>query len=179
MICIIILQFLLYFWATSLWASTCTDIASVDIAKQSLVAASYYGEPFYGIYNGPAPGGKLGTDPDLKLAVEQNHLLRPEGSSGIRVVEISEDQRKGSSTYYYVFVFECRKGTLQKIFEATGQGVQLRRATARDLELSVGIWRPNDPHSSPSREVRILYQWRPDRQRFVRRGSKAACPWLP
>ena len=194
--------------ASTLRAAPCRDIANVDFRNHVIVAARYNGNPFYGLFNGPGPGGplrlragvflqwdltpgeiaKLSAEerdevmrkPDWKTEIERDLLLHPPaGSAGVRVLTLVQEHLTGSGSFTYVVAFDCRSGTLNKVFEASGEGVRLERATASRLELSAGIWGNGDAHAAPSRVERLQYRWSPALKRFVREGSNASCPWLP
>jgi hypothetical protein len=199
-------------WLTSLLcapvtlAASCRDIAKVDFRNRVILAPSYTGKPFYGLFNGPGPGGPLRLrngmflkwdgpaemtrpsaeqrdenlrKPDWKTTIEQDVLLNPAGSSGVRVLTLHQNHLTGTGAFTYVFAFACRSGSLSKIFEASGEGLQLERATANSIEVSVGIWADADSHASPSRVEHLRYRWSPVLKRFIRESSNAACPWLP
>jgi hypothetical protein len=188
-------------------AVSCRDIASVDFRNQVILARSDSGKPDYGVFNGPGPGGPLrlrdgvflqwdltpgmwamlspeereetSRKPDWKTTIEQDMLIRPIASGGVRVLVLSQVHVTGTGAFIYVFGFRCGSGSLKRVFEASGEGVKLERATANGIDITVGLWSQDDGHCCPSREERLRYLWSPALKRFVRESSKAAIPWLP
>ena len=188
--------------------AACRDVASIDFRNRVIRAASDLGETDYGIFNGPGPGGPLRLrdgaflqwdgitsrmwsempaderkeikqKPDWKTTIEQDTLIRPIGSGGIRVLVLSRVHLTGTGAFTYVFGFRCSSGSLQEIFEASGEGIKLERATDNGIEINVAIWSQNDAHCCPSRHERLRYIWSPARKRFAREPSNAVIPWLP
>lgn len=197
----------LYWSLLASWAA-CRDVASIDFRNRVIPAASDLGKADYGTFNGPGPGGPLRLrdglflqwdritsriwsempaeereeikqKPDWKTTIEQDTLIRPTGSGGIRVLVLSQVHLTGTGAFTYVFGFRCSSGSLQKIFEASGEGVKFERATDNGIEVTVAVWSQDDAHCCPSREERLRYIWSPARKRVVREPSNAAIPWLP
>lgn len=101
--------------------------------------------------------------PDWKTVIEQDRVLHPAGSSALRVLALNKSHLTGTGAFNYVFVFECKDGSVRKVFEATGEGVQLEQATANGIEISIGLWGSGDGHCCPSRVVQLRYSWSPRR----------------
>jgi hypothetical protein len=188
-------------------AVSCSDIASVDFRNLLIPATSYSGKPYYGAFNGPGPGGPLGLrggvflqwdltageratlsveereeidhKPDWKTTVQQDVMLRPAESAGVRILVLDQLHLTGTGSFTYIFGFQCDAGALKKVFEASGEDVKLERAASDAMDITVGIWGAHDAHCCPSREDHLRYRWSPSLKRFVRESPKTACPWLP
>ena len=179
-------------------AVSCHDISTVDFRNLVIPAATYSGKPYYGgSFNGPGPGGPLrlrngvfyqwdggerdknDRKPDWETSIQRDVLLHAAGSDAIRVIVLDQVHQTGTGSFMYVFAFQCDAGSLKKVFEGSGQGVKLERATANGMDITVGVWGDNDAHCCPGRQEHLRYRWVPSLKRFVRESSKAACPWLP
>jgi hypothetical protein len=129
------------------------------------------------------PDGKVPPEyrdkPDWETKIEKDVLVNPKGSQGVRVIVLGKNHLLGTGFFFYVFAFDCHEGGVRKLFEASGEGVNLARVTASELTLAVGIWRPKDSHADPSIRLTVLYRWSPEAQEFVRLTSNAQCPWVP
>ena len=178
-------------------AVSCHDISSVDFRNLVIPAKAYSGKPYYGLFNGPGPGGPLrlrngvfyqwdggehdkdNAKPDWETTIQQDILLHPAGSDAVRVIVLDQVHQTGTGSFTYVFAFQCDAGSLNKVFEGSGEGVKLDRATGNGMDITVGVWGENDRHASPGREEHLRYRWVPSLKGFVRESSKATCPWLP
>ena len=188
-------------------AVSCRDIARVDFHNQVILARSDSGKPDYGVFNGPGPGGPLrmrdgvflqwdltpgmwamlspeereetNRKPDWKTTIQQDVTLHLTATTDVRLLVLDQVHLTGTGSFTYIFGFQCAAGSLRKVFEASGEGVNLKRTTKNDMEISVGIWGKIDAHCCPRREVLLRYHWAPSLRRFVRESSNAACPWLP
>ena len=179
----LMLGFAMFLLCAPALLSACRDIAKVDFRSAVIVASTTSGNTDYGLFNGPGPEGPLplrdALEPDWKTSIETDTLLYPAGSRGIRVLTLFRVHMTGTGSFTYVFAFDCRSGKLNKIFEASGEGVRLEQATANSIHLKVGIWSEQDPHAGPSRVEQLRYEWSPMRRKFLRTSSKSVCPWLP
>jgi hypothetical protein len=117
--------------------------------------------------------------PDWKTTIQQDVTLHLTATTDVRLLVLDQVHLTGTGSFTYIFGFQCAAGSLRKVFEASGEGVNLKRTTKNDMEISVGIWGKNDGHCCPRREVLLRYHWSPSLKRFVRESSNAACPWLP
>lgn len=188
-------------------AQSCRDIAGVDFRNSTIRAARDDGKHDYGLFNGPGPGGEfrlhngeslqwdlgprdlaplsdkerveLMGQPDWKITLEQDNLLHPAGSAGVRVLVLHQVHLTGTGAFTYVFAFGCKGGKVRKIFEASGESVQLERATDGGLDLSAAIWSKGNAHCCPSGAARVHYEWSAALGRFVRQPASGEVPWLP
>ncbi len=122
---------------------------------------------------------QLKQKPDWRTTIERDLIIQPGGSGGVRILVLNRNHLTGTGSYTYVFGFRCNAGSVDKIFEASGQGVRFDKATDSAIDITVGIWRPSDPHCCPSREEHLRYVWSQARKRFVRERPGVDVPWLP
>jgi hypothetical protein len=188
-------------------AVSCRDIASVDFRNQVIRARSDSGKPYYGVFNGPGPGGPLrlrdgvflqwdltpgmwamlspdereetNGKPDWKTTIQQDITLHPTPTMDVRLLVLDQVHLTGTGSFTYIFGFQCAAGSLTKVFEASAEGIRFERTTENGMDISVAIWNKDDAHCCPRREVHLRYRWSPSLKRFVRDSSNAACPWLP
>jgi hypothetical protein len=73
----------------------------------------------------------------------------------------------GSGSVSHVLVIRCKKGLLEVVFEAGGEGVSSSYSGTRDLQVTYPLWSPDDSHARPSRLVDERYRWDASRARFV------------
>ena len=188
-------------------AVSCRDIASVDFSNQAILARNGAGKPYYGLFNGPGPGGPLrlrdgvflewdlspgmwamlspeereetNGKPDWKTTIREVATLHLTATTDVRLLVLDQVHMTGTGAFTYIFGFQCVAGSLRKVFEASGQCVNLERTTGGGMDISVFVWGKDDAHCCPRREVHLRYRWSPSLKRFVRESSNAACPWLP
>jgi hypothetical protein len=178
--------------------SACTDISSVDFHNRVLVARRATHPVFYGIFNGPAPGGPIrlsdgrfydwdaapgisdrNAAPDWLTEIDRDLVVQPPQSAGVRVLSLVRTHLTGTGSFTYIFGFACQDGHVSKIFEASGQGLKLGKITDSAMVMDVAVWAERDAHASPSRVVSLHYVWSPRLRRYARSSSNAACPWMP
>ena len=178
--------------------SACTDISSFDFPNRVIVAHREAHPVFYGTFNGPAPGGtirlrngrfyewdeptgvsKKNTKPDWLTEINRDLVVHPPQSAGVRLLSLVRTHLSGTGSFTYILGFTCQDGSLSKIFEASGQGLNLVKVTDAAMDLAVAIWAERDSHSSPSSVVSLHYVWSPRLKRYVRSSSNAACLWMP
>jgi hypothetical protein len=92
---------------------------------------------------------------------------------------LNQEHLTGTVAFIYVFVFECSAGSVRKVFEASGEGLNLERTTEEGIDISVGIWGSGDAHCCPSRVVDLHYSWSPQKHQFIRKESNVEVPWVP
>jgi hypothetical protein len=176
----------------------CADISSVDFGNRVIVAEGEARPGSYGVFNGPGPAGPIrltngryyewdglpetpvGTrKPDWVTKIEGELLVHPPQSGGVRVLRLSRTHLTGTGSFTYVLAFMCQRGSVSKVFEASGQGLKLESVTDAAIDLSVAVWAKHDDHASPSKVVSLRYEWSPRSRRYVRASSNGACPWMP
>jgi len=98
---------------------------------------------------------------------------------GAYVCRYSEEPPQRDRILDYVFAFDCHERVVRKIFEASGEDVQLLTDDCEGVYLTVKVWTPDKPDGPLYVNVRFQYRWSPEAQRFVRVTSNAQCPWVP
>jgi hypothetical protein len=116
---------------------------------------------------------------EWRIGITKDVVVKPKGSRCVRFVVIRKNRLHGTASFDYVFAFDCHEGAVRKIFEASGEDVQLPRTTAKEFTLTVKVWTPDKPDGPLYVNVAVQYRWSPEAQRFVRVTSNAQCPWVP
>lgn len=146
--------------------SGCREISLVDFRNRVIVARRETRPLFYGLFNGPAPGGPIRLrdgrsydwdltpgdsgrkpPPDWLTEIDRDVVVRPPRSGAVRVLSLTRTHLTGTGSFTYIFGFTCQEGVVRKIFEASGQGIKLGTATDSVMVVDVAVWVEGDAHA--------------------------------
>jgi len=174
-----------FLFATSALSQTCSDTRTFDF-KNATIQTGTKDENHYinSTLNGPEDGpetfqltngsGFQGDDlepHEWGITLVSDHLLHPDPSTWLRVLVMERDHLTGTGTFYFVLAFACAGGRVMRIFQFSGEGVELKQWSDRSLEIALAIWAPNDAHADPSLHRELFYRWdaKLHRYRLVRK----------
>lgn len=170
-------------------AQSCSDIRSFDFKNATIITAarddgSRQEVDSFHFQNGK---GFTSDDPDnpqehdWQLELDSDHLVHPDPSMWLRVIEFDRDHITGTGDWYYVMAFTCRNGHLFRVFQYSSEGVSLKHLDGSNLELYDAVWALNDAHCCPSRHSEIVYQWDAGSHRYHRISMTFGngCCWMP
>ncbi len=156
-------------------AQTCSDIRKFDLKNATIHIGQHDENKASGAFNGPegmkevfrlkAGVGFQSDDPtnplshDWKVSLTATRFLHPEPSVWIEVIELERDHLTGTGVWSYVLAFTCTKAHLQKLFQFSGELVDLEQCDDHGLKLYQAVWTGDDSHMEPSRHRELLFSW--------------------
>ena len=172
-------------------ALACTDVATLDLQNRTLhlpgreleqneLRDGYndaYAEPWdlpmvHGEATLQVPDGK-GTRPGWQAQILIDRMAHPTSSATVRVLVVEVVNLLGPSTWRYVTTFACRDGVLKPVFQFSGEGVSLQHLDGDTLVVHQSIWKPADPHTTPSQRRVVSYRWDGAKETYVRERVRA------
>lgn len=160
-------------------AQACNDVQRFDFTNARIQIAArdeggQSGPAVFRLHQGMAyisdnPASPQSRDWSVNLIV--NRLMNPDPPTWIRVIVVDKNHLTGTGDWHYIIAFDCRKGSLHRIFQYGSEGVRLKHVDGRELQLYQAVWARNDAHCCPTMHADLLYKWNPREQRFDRTAS--------
>jgi hypothetical protein len=160
-------------------AQACDDVRHFDFRDAHIQIAATddggnSGPAVFHLHQGIAylsdnPESAQSHDWSINLIVDRLAHLDP--AVWIRVIVLDKNHLSGTGDWHYIMAFDCRKGSLHRLFQYGSEGVTLKHLDSRGLQLYQAVWAPNDAHCCPSMHADLRYEWSRQEQRFDRTAS--------
>jgi hypothetical protein len=110
--------------------------------------------------NGTALSSDGEEKSDWKINLIQDEVFHPSVGAEVRLLRITSNHLTGSGSWDHVFIYRCREGNLERIFQEEYLfGVKINKISAGELLFISGEWTVNDPMCCPSKESLSTYSW--------------------